>query len=93
MLYFISKQAYKLKLPKWWRIYDIFYLSLLEQNITKKEWVDKKVTELEFEFGNNKRYNVGAIWNSAFYTSKLEGYLLSQYYLVAWKLYLEEENT
>ena len=36
VLYPIGKQAYKLKLPKKWKIYDIFYLSLLDQDITKK---------------------------------------------------------
>ena len=39
-------------------------MSLLEQNTTKKEWVDKNVTE--FEFGNSKEYKVEAIWNSNF---------------------------
>ena len=30
MLYPIDKQAYKLKLPKIWRIYNIFHIFLLE---------------------------------------------------------------
>ena len=30
VLYLIGKQAYKLKLPRKWRIYDIFYMSILE---------------------------------------------------------------
>ncbi len=41
VLYLIENQAYKLELPKRWEIYDIFHISLLEHNITKKGQVDK----------------------------------------------------
>ena len=34
---------------------------LLEQNITKKKQIDKKITKLEFEAGNSKKYKVEAI--------------------------------
>ena len=40
ILYLVSKQAYKLELPKKWRIYDVFYVLLLEQNTTNKEQVN-----------------------------------------------------
>ena len=30
VLHHVGKQAYKLKLPKKWKIYDVFYVSLLE---------------------------------------------------------------
>ena len=30
VLYFVDKQAYKLKLPKRWKIHNVFYVSLLE---------------------------------------------------------------
>ena len=36
VLYPVGKQAYKLKLPKKWRIHNVFHVSLLEQDITKK---------------------------------------------------------
>ena len=36
VLHPVSKQAYKLKLPKKWKIYNVFYVLLLEQDITKK---------------------------------------------------------
>ena len=39
VLHPVGKQAYKLELPKKWRIHDVFYVLLLEQNITKKEQV------------------------------------------------------
>ena len=38
----VEKQAYKLELPKWWKIHDVFHVSLLEQDTTKKERVDKR---------------------------------------------------
>ena len=56
---------------------------LLEQDTTKKEQVDKKITELEFETSNSKKYKMEAIWNSTVYTNKAESHLLGLYYLVA----------
>ena len=37
----VRKQAYKLELPKKWRIHDVFHGSLLEQDITRKARVDE----------------------------------------------------
>ena len=54
VLHPIGKQVYKLKLPKWWRMHNVFHVLLLEQETTKKERVDKWVTELELEAGNSK---------------------------------------
>ena len=56
VLYLVGNKAYKFKLPKWWRIHDIFHVLLLEQNTTKKDRVDKKVIELDFKAGNSKEY-------------------------------------
>ena len=42
VLHLIGKQAYKLELPKKWRIHDVFHVSLLEQNTIKKRRVDNK---------------------------------------------------
>ena len=72
VLHSIGKQAYKLELPKRWKMHNIFYVSLLEQNTTRKERVDKRVKDLELEAGDRKKYKVEAIWDSAVYTSKLE---------------------
>ena len=83
LLHLIGKQAYKLELAKWWRIHDIFQMLLLEQNTTRKGWVDEKITELKFKAGNSKEYKVEVIRNSAVYANKVEGYLLGLYYLVA----------
>lgn len=71
-------------------------MSLLDQNITRTELVDKTISQLEF---NNREvksdeYEVEAICNSAVYIKELErGQLPGLYYLVSWKDYPEEENT
>ena len=92
VLHPVGKQAYKLELPKRWRIHNVFHVSLLEQDTTKKEQVDEQVTELEA--GDSEEYEVEAIRDSAVYASESEsGQLPGLYYLVAWKGYPEEENT
>ena len=40
--YLIEKQDYKLELLKKSRIYDIFYMLIPKEDITKKNKVDKK---------------------------------------------------
>ena len=92
VLHLVGKQAYKLELPKRWRIHDVFHISLLEQDTTRKERMDKQVTKLEA--GDSEEYKVEAIWDSAVYANELKsGQLPGLYYLVAWKGYSEEENT
>ena len=86
VLHLVGSQAYKLELPKRWRIHDVFRISLLKQNITRKGWVDEKTAEqLEFEAGgNNEKYEVETICNSAFYVRESEaGHLPGLYYLVS----------
>ncbi len=83
ILYLVGKQPYKLELPKKWKIHDVFHVSLLEQDITKKERVDETTSRLEFKSdGNGEEYKVKAICNSAVYARESEGHLLSLYYLV-----------
>ena len=53
MLHPVEKQAYKLELPKKWKIHDVFHMLLLEQDTTMKGRVDKKVRQMEFEAGDN----------------------------------------
>ena len=68
-------------------------MSLLKQDSTRKEQMDKKVTELDFEAGNSKEYKMGAIWDSAVYANQLEsGHLSGFYYLVVWKGYSKKKN-
>ena len=96
VLHPVGKQAYKLELPRKWRIHDVFHVSLLEQDTTRKVRMDEEVRQIEFDAGDyeNGKYEVEAIRDSAIYAreSKL-GHLLGLYYLVLWKRYLEEENT
>ena len=62
MLHLVGKQAYKLELPKKWRIHDVFFMSLLEQNTTKKGRVDD-ANAAKLDAGNDKsgKYKVEAI--------------------------------
>ena len=87
----VGKQKYKLELPKKWKIHDIFHMSLLEQDTTKKRRVNDK-NAVELNAGNNKsrEYEVEAIWNSAIYQRESESSHLSGfYYLVSCKQYPE----
>ena len=93
-LHLVGKQIYKLKLPKKWRVHNVFHVSLLEQNTTRKKRVSKKVPELDAGNKDSEEYKMEAIWNSAVYANKSEsGHLSGLYYLVTWKGYPEEENT
>ena len=97
VLHPIGKQAYKLDLFKSWKIHNIFYVSLLEHDTTRKGRVDEEIRQMKFNNNgngnNNREYKVEAIWDSAVYARELEVYLLGLYYLVSWKRYSEEENT
>lgn len=41
-------------ITKKWRIYDVFHVSLLEKNTTRKKKVDKVMSQLQFNDGNDK---------------------------------------
>ena len=79
MLHPIGKQAYKLKVPKKWRIHDVFHVLLLEQDITRK---GREFSVPEFEPGDNKEYEVEAIHDSVVYAKEVDGHLLGLDYLV-----------
>ena len=83
VLHPVGKQAYKLELPKKWRIHDVFHVLLLEQDTTRKERVDENVTE--FEAGSNdEEYEVEEIWDSAVYAKEsTTGHLPGFYYLIS----------
>ena len=95
MLHPVGKQAYKLELPKKWRIHDVFHVSLLEQDTTKKGQVNDTQLDFEFEAGDDKdkEYEVDGIRDSAVYAKESAGQLPGLYYLISWKSYPEEENT
>ena len=95
VLYPIRKQAFKLELSKKWRIHDVFYISLLEQDITRKGRVDDESMSVELDSGDKKvEYELEAIWDSEVYARESElGHLSALHYRVSWKRYSEEENT
>ena len=70
VLHPMGKQIYKLKLPKKWKIHDVFHVSLLEQNTTKKGQVNDTQLNFEFKAGNNKEYKVDGIQDSTIYAKK-----------------------
>ena len=83
VLHPINKQAYKLKRLNRWRIHDVFHVSLLEQDTTRKGQVDKNLMEMEFKASNSEEYKMEAIWDSAVCANKAEGHLQGLYYLIA----------
>ncbi len=94
VLHAVGKQAYKIELPKKWRIHDVFHVSLLEQDTIRKGRVDETTSRLEFESdGDGKEYEVEVICDNAVYARESEEHLSGLYYLVSWKTYPEEENT
>ena len=93
VLHPVGKQAYKLELPKRWRIHNIFHVSLLEQDTTRKGRVDENVTEFEAD-SDKEEYKMERIWDSAVYAKEsATGHLSGLYYLVSWKGYPKEKNT
>ena len=94
VLHHIGKQAYKLELPKKWRIHDVFHVSLLEQDTTRKGRVHEENAEELDAVDNSGEYEIEVIWDSAVYARESKsGHLPGLHYLVSWKGYSKEENT
>ena len=73
------------------KIHNVFYMSLLEQDIIKKGRVDKNGTELDAGDSNSGEYEVEVIQDSAIYAKESESsHLPGLYYLILWKRYPEE---
>ena len=86
VLYPVGKQAYKLELPRKWRIHNVFHVSILEKDTTRKGRVDEKARQMEFDAGDDQsgEYKVETIWNSAVYVRESKsGHLPDLYYLVS----------
>ena len=82
MFHLVGKQTYKLKLPRKWKIHNLFHLSLLEQDNIKKERMNKFVELPKFDKGDNKKYKMGTIQDNAVYTKETNKHLPELYYLV-----------
>ena len=83
VLHPIRKQADKLEFLKKWRIYDVFHVSLLEQDTLRKERLNENATELDAS-NNSGKYEVKVIWDSILYARESElGHLPSIYYLIS----------
>ena len=96
VLHLVGSQAYKLELPKQWRINNVFYVSLLEQDSIRKGRVNEKTAEqLEFTAGgDNEENEVEDTRDGAVYARESEaGYLPGFYYLVSWKDYPKDKST
>ena len=85
VFYLVGKQAYKLELSRKWRIHNVFHVSLLEQDTTRKRRVDKNnARKLDASGNKGNKYEVEAICNSAVYARKSKlGYLLELHYLIS----------
>ncbi len=75
VFYVIEKQSYKLELSTKWKLYDVFHVSLLEQDTIRKRYVNEKTLlksekKFEFEARNNKEYEVKAIIDSKVYNKQ-----------------------
>lgn len=68
VLYPVGKEAYTLEQPANQRIHDVFPISLPEQDITKNGRVNKLLKlKLELDIGEDKKYKVDVIKDSAIY--------------------------
>ena len=66
-----------------WKVDDIFYMSLLEQYITRKGQVNellKLEPEQKLDIGNDKEYKVKAIHANKVYAKEIAGQLPVLYY-------------
>ena len=60
MFHPVGKHAYKLELPKKWRIHDVFHVSVLKQDIKRKKRINEENVE-DLDAGNKREYEVEAI--------------------------------
>ena len=66
-------------------MHNVFHMSLLKKDTIRKRRINELFIKPEpkFDAGNNKKYKVKAIKDSAVYTKEKEGHLLGLYYLVS----------
>lgn len=94
VFYPVHKQAYKLELFTQYRIHDVFHVSLLEWNTTIKNKFNKLMElESELDIEEDREYEIKTIKDSAFFTKIVEVQLQRLYYLIFWKVDLDDEST
>ena len=73
----------------------MFHVSLLEQDVTRKEAVDQKIADqLEFKEGELPEQEVDSIMNSMVFAEKaVDGRLPELYYLIHGKGRIHAEDT
>ena len=91
----VGKQTYKLKLLAKWRIHPVFYVLLLEKDVTKKEVVDQKIAnQLEFKEGKQLEQEVDSIIDSMVFAEEaIDNRPPGLYYLIYWKSETHVEDT
>ena len=85
-------KTYTLSSENWWPFVNktsTTHKSFKNEPIKKGQVND---IQLEFEAGNNQKYEVNGIWDSTVYAMESAGQLPGLYYLVSWKSYPEKEN-
>ena len=94
----IGTRAYKLELHTRWRIHNVFHVSLLEPNIQNELEGQAQTRPEPEEIKGDLEYEVEKIVNSEIRNSikKVNGQnkgIKTQFYLVKWKGYPEDECT
>ena len=75
IFHIVRKQSYKLELLAKWKIYNVFHVSLLEQDTTSKKQVIHKALpklekDLEFDNADSKVYEIETIIDSVIYSQQ-----------------------
>ena len=70
VLHQVGNQAYKLKVLKKWRIHNVFHVSMIDQDSTKKKQVNDTQLDFAFKTSINEEYKVDAIWDNAVYAKE-----------------------
>ncbi len=91
----MRNQAYKLKLRVKWRIYFVFYIFLLEKDVTRRKTIDQKIADqFEFEKREQQEQKVYSIVDGMVFAKKtIDGRSFGLYYLIYWKRETYAEDT
>ncbi len=88
----VGLQSYRLQLPERWRIHNVFHVSLLEKDSSKKGEISPRLEDMEFDEGDIHEYVVAKIVDSKVFEPS-EGKTGGLYYQVHWEGYPDSEDT